>query len=45
MKKIEYERKIRQMDMATWMKVQEHLQERKDMKVKSKFNKGVTGLE
>lgn len=44
-KKLEYERKIRQMDMETWMKVQERIQERKEMKTKSKFKKGVTGLE
>ncbi len=31
-KKLEYQRKIHQMDMETWMKVQEKVQERKDMK-------------
>ena len=45
MKKLEYQRKIRQMDMETWMKVQEKVQERKEMKVKSKFKNGITGLE
>ena len=44
-KKLEYQRKIRQMDMETWMKVQEKVQERKEMKVKSKFKNGITGLE
>ena len=44
MKKLEYQRKIRQMDMETWMKVQERMQERKETKVKSKFKSGATSL-
>ena len=46
-KKIEYERKIRQMDMDTWMQVQERIQQRKEMKskTKEKFKQGETALE
>ena len=44
MKKLEYQRKIRQMDMETWMKVQERMQERKETKIKSKFKSGATSL-
>ena len=44
MKKLEYQRKIRQMDMETWMKVQERMQERKETKVKSKLKSGATSL-
>ena len=44
-KKLEYQRKIHQMNMETWMKVQEKIQERKEMKTKSKFKDGATGLE
>lgn len=45
LKQLEYERKIRQMDMETWMKVQEKVQQRKEMKSKSKLKDGITGLE
>ena len=48
-KKLEYQRKIHQMDMETLMKIQERKEQRKELKKelksKPKFKEGATGLE
>jgi len=48
-KKLEYRRKIHQMDMETLMKIQERKEQRKELKKelksKPKFKEGATGLE
>ena len=43
-KKLEYERKIYQMDMETYLKIQERKKALKELKKKPKLKEGVTGI-
>ena len=42
-KELEYERKMRQMDMETYLKIQQRRQQLKDLKKENKSNSGLTG--